>query len=98
MDELCVILTDFMHIMKEYQVQAYRACVTSAIRESDNALIVLDHIKVRSGMTVEALSNSEQRFLGYKSIAYQGKSFEKMIQKCTAIFDVGGPDRSRLFL
>lgn len=90
MDELCVILTDFMHIMKEYQVQAYRACVTSAIRESDNALIVLDHIKVRSGMTVEALSNSEQRFLGYKSIAYQGKSFEKMIQKGTAIFDVGG--------
>ena len=90
MDELCVILTDFMHIMKEYQVQAYRACVTSAIRESDNALIVLDHIKVRSGMTVEALSNSEQWFLGYKSIAYQGKSFEKMIQKGTAIFDVGG--------
>ena len=97
MDELCVILTDFMHIMKEYQVQAYRACVTSAIRESDNALIVLDHIKVRSGMTVEGLSNSEQRFLGYKSIAYQGKSFEKMIQRDGDLRCGGGSIQLSLF-
>ena len=88
MDEPCVILTDFMHIMKEYQVQAYRACVTSAIRESDNALIVLDHIKVRSGMTVEALSNSEQRFLVTNPLPTRANLL-KMIQKGTAIFDVG---------
>ena len=89
-DELCEVLIDFTNIMKEYQVTDCRACVTSAIREADNALIILDHIKVRTGIVVEALSNSEQRFLGYKSIAYQGTAFEKMIQKGTAIFDIGG--------
>lgn len=89
-DELCEVLNDFKNIMQEYQVQDYRVCVTSAIREADNVLVVLDHIKVRTGMHVEALSNSEQRFLGYKSIAYQGDAFEKMIQKGTAICDVGG--------
>jgi len=89
-EELCRILGGFNTIMKEYQVQACRACVTSAIRESENALIVLDHIKVRTGIVIEALSNSEQRFLGYKSIAYQDSAFEHMIQKGTAIFDIGG--------
>lgn len=75
MDELCVILTDFMHIMKEYQVQAYRACVTSAIRESDNALIVLDHIKVRSGMTVEALSQFRTAVPGLQIHCLPGQIF-----------------------
>jgi len=89
-DELCRVLNDFTNIMKEYRVQACRACVTSAIRESENALIVLDHIKVRTGIEIEALSNSEQRFLGYKSIASKDNAFEQMIQKGTAIFDIGG--------
>ncbi len=90
MNELCGVLAGFVDIMREYQVDAYRACVTSAIREADNGLLVLENVRVRTGIDVEALSNSEQRFLGYKSIAYQGKQFEEMIRKGTAIFDVGG--------
>ena len=39
---------------------------------------------------MEVLSNSEQRFLGYKSIASNEESFQKIIQKGTAIVDVGG--------
>lgn len=39
---------------------------------------------------MEVLSNSEHRFLGYKSIASNEESFQKIIQKGTAIVDVGG--------
>ena len=36
------------------------------------------------------LSNSEQRFLDYKAIAAKGKLFDKIIEKSTAIVDIGG--------
>lgn len=90
LEELCQVLLDFQRIMKEYQVDDYRACATSAIRETKNLLLILDKIRVRTGLRVEVLSNSEQRFLGYQSIASIDGTFEKIIQKSTAIVDVGG--------
>ena len=65
LEELCEVLEDFTRIMKEYQVDDYRACATSAIRETRNCLLILDKIRVRTGLEVEVLSNSEHRFLGY---------------------------------
>ncbi len=89
-DELCNILLDFTKIMKSYHVSAYRACATSAVRESKNTIMLLDQIRVRTGLTIEVISNSEQRFLRYKSIAYKVPNFEEIIKSCTAIVDVGG--------
>lgn len=89
-DQLCDVLSDFTNIMRSYQVDAYRACATSAVRESKNTIMLLDQIRIRTGLVAEVLSNSEQRFLRYKSIAYQVNHFEKIIQTSTAILDVGG--------
>lgn len=89
-DELCAVLLDFQRIMKEFGVQEYRACATSAIRETSNTLILLDRIYLRTGIRLEILSNSEQRFLGYKSIASNEEKFQNIIEKGTAIVDVGG--------
>ena len=90
LEELCELLLDFSRIMKEYQVDDYRACASSAIRETRDCYLILDKIKVRTGINVEVLSNSEQRFLGYKSIASSQESFQEIIKKGTAIVDVGG--------
>ncbi len=90
LEELCEVLNDFTRIMKEYQVDDYRACTTSAIREIKDCYLILDKIRVRTGLEVQVLSNSEQRFLGYKSIAADEETFQKIIQKGTAIVDVGG--------
>lgn len=89
-DELCEVLLDFISIMKSYKTNDYKVCATSAIRETENATIILDQIKMRTGLTVNVLSNSEQRFLGYKSIAAKETDFNKIIEKGTAIVDVGG--------
>lgn len=89
-DELCEILNDFQRIMKEFGVEEYRACATSAFRELDNPIIIIEQIYQRTGIRVEILSNAEQHFLGYKSIAAIETGFKKMIQKGTAILDVGG--------
>lgn len=90
MDELCRVLKEFAAIMKSYQVSAYRAYGTSAIRETENTIIIQDQIEQRTGIRVELLSNSEQRFLDYKSVASKGESFRKIIEGKTAIVDIGG--------
>ena len=89
-DELCNVLLDFQRIMKEFGVEDYRACATSAVRESKNHIVLLDRIRLKTGIYLEVLSNSEQRFLGYKSIAFNSDRFQEIIEKGTAIIDVGG--------
>ncbi|MDD6810859.1 MAG: HD domain-containing protein [Lachnospiraceae bacterium] len=89
-DELCRVLREYKEIMASYKVEDYKAYGTSAIRETENTLIVLDQIEQRTGIKIEVLSNSEQRFLDYKSIASKGKVFNKVIEKETAILDIGG--------
>lgn len=90
MDELCDTLCDFKEIMKSYKVDDYKAYGTSAIRETENTLIILDQIKNRTGLTVDVISNSEQRFLNYKAIATKGKAFEECMEGGCAILDIGG--------
>jgi len=90
MDELCRTLKEFAGIMKMYQVDEYKAYGTSAIRETENTSIVLDQIALRTGINIEFLSNSEQRFLDYKAIAFSGETFNNIIREGTAIVDIGG--------
>ena len=89
-DALCEILMDFKKMMKEFGAEEYRACATSAFRELKNPIVVIEQIYRRTGVRLEVLSNAEQHFLGYKSIAANETGFKKMIQKGTAILDVGG--------
>ena len=49
---------------------------------------MLDQIAQRTGINVKILSNSEQRFLDYKSVASKGESFRHIIEEKTAIVDI----------
>lgn len=89
-DELCSILKEFKLVMKSYDVKDYIAYGTSAIRETVNTTLLLSQIYQRTGIKIEVLSNSEQRFLDYKSVAFQNEKFESFIENSTAIYDVGG--------
>ncbi len=88
-DELCGVLKKFTCTMEEYKVKSYVAYATSAIREAENADIILDRIRVSTGLEVKILSNSEQRFLCYKALAAQEDEFDEYIKDSTAIVDVG---------
>ena len=89
-NELCNILKEFKNIMQTYKVSAYKAYGTSAIREALNTKILLDHVSQRTGIQIDVLSNSEQRFMNYKAIAYKNDEFNKMLEQDTAILDIGG--------
>lgn len=90
LDELCRVLREFVSIMESYKVDDYKVYGTSAIREVKNTAILLDQIAQRTGIRIEVISNSEQRFLDYKSIASRGEGFEKIIEKGTIVVDIGG--------
>ena len=87
---LCEILNDFKRNMREFGVTSFRACATSAFRELKSPALTVDQIYRATGIRIEILSNPEQHFLGYKSIAANETGFKKMIKKGTAIVDVGG--------
>ena len=90
MDELCRTLKEFAGIMESYRAEGYKAYGTSAIREMENLVIIRDQIAQRTGIRIEILSNSEQRFLDYKAVASVGESFRRIIEEKTAILDIGG--------
>ena len=90
LDKLCDILNRFTRKMREYGTLDYRAYATSALREARNNRMIIDLIKHRTGLNVEILSNSEHRFLMYKGLATKCPDFEKIVEKNTAIVDIGG--------
>ena len=89
-EEMIRILSDFRNIMKQYGVTHYQAYGTSAVRETRDIVIVQDLIEQRAGIHIDILSNSEQRFLDYKSIALKHEQFREIIKRPTAIVDIGG--------
>lgn len=88
-EELCQVLKGFRQIMDSYKVDEWQVCASSLFQDVSNEWFILDQIRLRTKLTVQVLSNSEQRFISYKSLAYN-PVFEKMIQESAAVVDVGG--------
>ena len=88
-EKMCDVLEGFTKIFEEYQIHDYEAYATSGIREAENAEIILDRIKVRTGLNVKIISNSEQRLLAYKALTMYPEEFEAFSKGNTAIVDVG---------
>lgn len=88
-EEICTVLLDFKNRLTEYGADKYTCYGTSVIRRASNQYAVLNHIKIRTGMDVIMLSNSEIRFLMYKGIQLSDLDFDTVIQKNTAILDMG---------
>lgn len=89
-EELKRVLLDYGRIMENYDVESYRAYATSAFREMTNSSIVLDQLEEATGVHINVLGNAEQRFMDFKSVATKSKAFSTMLQKNTAIVDIGG--------
>lgn len=90
LEELLRTLEDFVRIMEEYGVENRRVIATSAVREAANNRNIIDQIRRRTGLEVEVLSNSRQRFFGYKAIALKEPAFASIISEPTIIADLGG--------
>lgn len=80
MEELCEILSEYEEIMKSYRVDAYRAYAGAFLKDAGNVLFVLEQIRIRTGLSLQILSNSERRFIGYQSVAAR-EEFDAMTKR-----------------
>ncbi|SDZ84671.1 exopolyphosphatase / guanosine-5'-triphosphate,3'-diphosphate pyrophosphatase [Pseudobutyrivibrio sp. ACV-2] len=88
-DKLCKVLLDIKSTIESYKVDSYAILAGPNIKQADNALIVLEQIKQRTGFSIEVISNSEQRFLGYQAVA-STEDFEELINESAVLIDIGG--------
>lgn len=88
-NELCTVLKKFKLKLDEYQVDGYVAYGGSALREAANARVIIDQIRLRTGLKVSLISNAQQRFLTLKSIAFKMPNFETLIDEGAMILDIG---------
>lgn len=89
LEELGNLLSEYKKIMDGYKVDDYTAYAGGVFRDIDNLLFVIDQLFIRTGIRIQVPSNSEHRFIGYKSVAF-GEEFDEMTRQGAAVVDVGG--------
>ncbi|MFI3302287.1 MAG: hypothetical protein SNH35_03220 [Rikenellaceae bacterium] len=53
-------MASFRHLMNTFNVRAYRACATSAMREAKNGAEVVEYIRQHSDINIEIISGTEE--------------------------------------
>lgn len=89
LEELSGILSGYKKIMDGYRTDDYTAYAGGMFRGIKNEQFALDQIYIRAGVRIQVPSNSEQRFIGYKSVAFR-EEFHEMTKQGAAVVDVGG--------
>lgn len=76
----------FAQLMEIYQVEHYRACATSAMRDAENGKEIIDLVRQESGIDIEIISGDEEATLIYENHVAEGldKNFGYLY------IDVGG--------
>lgn len=54
------VMLSFSYMMKAFNVQKYRACATSAMREASNSAEVVKTIKERTGIDIEVIDGAQE--------------------------------------
>ena len=53
-------MKSYAHLMKAYEVQHFRACATSAMRDARNSLDIIRKVKLETGIEIEIISGDKE--------------------------------------
>jgi exopolyphosphatase/guanosine-5'-triphosphate,3'-diphosphate pyrophosphatase len=85
-DDLIKTMTAFRNLMDVYQVKAYLACATSAMREAKNGKEVIEKVKKLANIDIEIIEGQREA-----SIIYSNHIEENLDAKKSYLYiDVGG--------
>ncbi len=83
------VLRDLTERAKAYRADEIQVMASNALTRFKNRFFVFEQIRIRTGISLQILSNSEQRFLEYEAIA-EMDAFEEIIRDETILVDFGG--------
>lgn len=61
------LMKAYRHLMKIYDVDVYRACATSAMRDADNGRDIIKRIEKKTGIKIDILEGEEEARMIYDS-------------------------------
>lgn len=85
MERTLACLADFYNLMREHQVESYRAVATSAVREAVNRRDLLNQARERLNLNIEAISGEEEA-----ELSYQGVMYSLQFDRLPLVVDLGG--------
>ena len=88
-DKIISVLSDMKSVITGYKVDDYCLFAGVTLTYAQNHLFLLEQIRLRTGLSVQIFSNSEQRFLEYEAVA-QMDSFESLLKDDCVMVDFGG--------
>ncbi len=88
-DKVCEELELFKKSIEEYGVDQYLAMATSALREAENREYIIDQIRLKTGIEIKIIGNSEEQYLTHKAIKHQLENYDQLIQEGAVIVAVG---------
>lgn len=88
-DKVCDMLKFFKASFDDYGVEVYQAMATSAIREASNRDYIIDQIKLKTGLDIRIISNSQEQYLTHKATKYSLENYEELTKEGAVIVVVG---------
>ncbi|MBZ9685435.1 HD domain-containing protein [Clostridium estertheticum] len=64
----CEDLKGFVKLMTDYKIKSYKVVATSGIRDAENKQYVLEQIRLRTGLNIEAINIAEEQFFMLKAV------------------------------
>jgi exopolyphosphatase/guanosine-5'-triphosphate,3'-diphosphate pyrophosphatase len=70
LNTMCRILGGFHQLLKDYGVEECKVVATTAIREAENSLNIIDQIRVRTGFQVDVLDMTKEIYYKFFGLYY----------------------------
>ena len=84
--KLVVAMKAFRQLLDFYEVDDYKACATSAMREASNAIEIVKLVSQEAGIAIEIIDGKTEA-----QIIYANHIIEKLNEECNYLYvDVGG--------
>jgi exopolyphosphatase / guanosine-5'-triphosphate,3'-diphosphate pyrophosphatase len=87
--ETCEILKGFKKLMADYNVKIYRAVATTAVREAMNREYIVDQIKLKTGLDIDVIGNSTERYFAYNALREHLPNYKDIRKEGGIIIDIG---------
>lgn len=88
-NELVEVLNGFAAKIKEYKIKEVVCVATSAFREASNRAMVIEQIRVQTGIKVRVLDNAQERYLHNLAVKESQPDFAQLVTEGTMVLDIG---------